>query len=162
MGAKTTRRAQRGFSLVEVMVVIAIMGIVAAIAAPNMAAMIRTQRLKTAAFDMFSSLSFARSEAIKRNTVVRIQPVDPANWVFGWRVTDSNNNLLRDQTGWAQATETPTFNIAGPAVVSFNSAGRLTSPEGVFALTSSAVDASKHRCVTVELSGRAVTKEGSC
>jgi len=157
-----SKRHLGGFTLVEAMVVVAIMAIIAAIAAPNMGKMVRQQRLKTAAFDVFASLSFARSEAIKRNTPVTLTPTNAANWVFGWQVADSNGNVLRNQSGWAAAGETPTIDITGPAIVRFNSAGRLGTAAGDFALTSADVTTDKHRCVSVELSGRAVTKEGSC
>ena len=163
MGTRS-KRPQAGFSLVEVLVVVAILGILTAIAAPSMGAMIRNQRLKTAAFDMFASLSFARSEAIKRNTPVTLTPINPANWVYGWTIADSNGNVLRNQAGWARTGETATIDITGPATLRFNSAGRLNSGSVAteFALTSAAVSSDKHRCVFVELSGRAVSKEGSC
>ena len=150
--------------MVEVMVVVAILAILAAVAAPNMTNMIRVQRLKTATFDMMASLTFARSEAIKRNTVVRLVPTNAGNWVFGWQVLDASDRLLRSEAGWAAGTETPTFNITGPALVRFNSAGRLVAgaDAGDFALTSYAVDATRHRCVSGELSGRAVAREGTC
>jgi type IV fimbrial biogenesis protein FimT len=149
-----SRRRLAGFTVTEMLIVVAIMGILAAIATPYMGDMIRRQRIKTAAFDVFASLSFARSEAIKRNTAVTIQPTG-GNWAAGWRITDSNNNLLRQQSGW------DTLDVGGPASVVFASSGR-ASALASFSLSSSGVYASSFRCVKVDLSGRAISKEGAC
>ncbi len=144
---------QAGFTITELMIVIAVVGVLAALAAPNMGAMIRTQRIKTAAFDVFSSLTFARSEAIKRNTSVIVTPVDAGNWARGWSIADSNGNMLRQQSGWDAITAT------GPATVTFASSGRVT-PAADFSLAATGV--SSQRCVRLDLSGRASTKEGAC
>lgn len=153
---RTTRHRRRlaGFTVTEMLVVVAIMGILAALATPYMGDMIRRQRIKTAAFDVFASLAFARSEAIKRNTAVTIVPID-GNWAAGWRITDSNNNLLRQQAGWDALT------AAGPASVVFASSGRASALASI-SLSASGVDANSFRCVKVNLSGRAISKEGTC
>lgn len=154
------RARASGFTTIEMLVVITIVAILAAIAAPNMGLMIKRQRIKTAAFDVFSSLTFARSEAIKRNTTVTITPTSN-DWALGWQITDSNNNVLRDQKGWDNLT------VIGPATVAFSGAGRLAAGAGTpFALRGgsygAAVETSNYRCVTLDPSGRAVSKEGAC
>jgi type IV fimbrial biogenesis protein FimT len=154
MRAPRSGRRSAGFTITEMLVVVAIMGILAAIATPFMGDMIRRQRIKTAAFDVFSSLAFARSEAIKRNTTVTITPTG-GNWSEGWRIVDSNNNILRQQSGWDSLTAT------GPASVVFAGSGRSTTLASI-SLSSSGIDAGSYRCVRLDLSGRAVSKEGAC
>jgi type IV fimbrial biogenesis protein FimT len=145
-----------GFTMVEMLVVLVILAILAAIAAPNMGAMIRTQRVKTASFDVFSGLVLARSEALKRNSTVTVAPVG-GNWASGWTITDSNGNTVRKQSGFT------TVSITGPSNVVFTSSGRLSggsSPQ--FSLTASDVAAENQRCVKVDLSGRPVSLQGAC
>lgn len=154
MGAIRTRRRLAGFTVTEMLVVVAIMGILAAIATPFMGEMIRRQRIKTAAFDVFASLAFARSEAIRRNTSVTITPTG-GNWASGWQILDSNNNMLRQQSGW------DTLTAVGPASIVFASSGRATALARI-SLSSTGVDASSYRCVKLDLSGRAVSTEGAC
>lgn len=154
MRALPSRRRTAGFTITEMLVVVAIMGVLAAVATPYMGDMIRRQRIKTAAFDVFSSLAFARSEAIKRNTTVTITPTS-GNWARGWRIVDNNNNLLREQSGW------DALDAAGPATVVFASSGRSTSLANI-SLSASDVQAASYRCVKLDLSGRAVSKEGPC
>jgi type IV fimbrial biogenesis protein FimT len=143
-----------GFTTTEMLVVVVIIAILTAIAAPYMGDMIRRQRIKTASFDVFSSLAFARSEAIKRNTTVTITPTG-GNWAQGWRIEDSNNNLLREQSGWDALTAT------GPATVVFAGSGRSSALASI-SLSASGLDAGTSRCVKLDLSGRAVSKEGTC
>lgn len=61
---------QRGFGMVETMITIGIALILLSIAAPDMGALVRENRVKTAAEDFVSAIVLARTEAIKRGTPV--------------------------------------------------------------------------------------------
>lgn len=148
-------RHQAGFSATELMIVVAIIGILAALAIPNMGPLIRAQRIKTAAFDIYSSLNLSRSEAIKRNSTVTLTPTG-GDWSKGWEVRDANNNVVKTQSGWDALT------IDGPATISYNSSGRLTAAVVPFAVSATDVAVAKQRCINMDLSGRAVSKEGAC
>ncbi len=61
---------KKGFSLMEMMVVIAIIGILGAIAYPNLMKTRANFKTRAVASDIFSSFRSARIEAVKRNTSV--------------------------------------------------------------------------------------------
>jgi len=151
------RTSSRVFTLPEVLTVVAILGILAAIAAPNLGAMIRTQRVKTAAFDVMSSLLYARSEAVKRNAAVTITPTG-GNWANGWTLSDASANTLRSKAAFANVS------ITGPGSVVYSPNGRLspvgTSPQ--FSLSASDVAATNQRCIRVSPSGAPFSAEGTC
>lgn len=149
-------RAQRGFTMTEIIVVVVIVAILAAMAAPSMSAMLKRQRVKNAAFDVFAGLVLARSEAIKRNTTVTVSP-NAGDWTKGWTATEAAG-------GTVVARQDPYTNItiAGPTNVVFTGAGRLAAAVTSFDLSATNVAATSFRCVSVDLSGRPVSKEGAC
>jgi type IV fimbrial biogenesis protein FimT len=61
-----------GFTLLEVLIVVGIFAITAAIAVPGIMNWLPDYRLKGAARDLYSNMQKARSEAVKRNTNVGI------------------------------------------------------------------------------------------
>ena len=66
-------RRQRAFTLIELMVVVALVAIVLMIAAPSFRDFILLQRLKSINAQLVTDLQFARSEAVARNTLMRVQ-----------------------------------------------------------------------------------------
>jgi type IV fimbrial biogenesis protein FimT len=135
-----------GFTLIEVMVVVAILGILAGIAAPNIAEMVATQRVKDAAFDLQVGMMRARSEAVTRNATVSIGPVSGTDWTSGWNVT--SGTTIIDTHG-----ATVNLSITTGTVISFSSSGRLT-PLSERLFTISTTGSAARRCLKVEANGR--------
>lgn len=71
-------KESKGFTLIELMVAIAVFGILIAIAAPNMARWRESQRLSSGAREVLSALQFARIRAVKDNASV-VFSIDPDN-----------------------------------------------------------------------------------
>ena len=67
-------RTNKGFTLVELMVVLAIVAIVATVAVPAYSEFVRNNQRTAAVNDMLGLLNYARSEAIKRGIAVEIEP----------------------------------------------------------------------------------------
>jgi len=92
-------KKQRGFTLIELMVTLAVAAILLTIGVPSMRDLIRNNRLTAATNTFVSSLNMVRSEAIKqgRNAILCVSSDQATctgtNWQLGWIAwVDSNAN----------------------------------------------------------------------
>jgi type IV fimbrial biogenesis protein FimT len=97
----------RGFTLLELLVTLAVVAVVTALAVPTMSASIRRSHIAAAHNEFLSSLYLLRSEAIKRNRVVKMcrsRDADPprcdgsadGGWHTGWTMwvdVDGNDQI---------------------------------------------------------------------
>lgn len=77
-----------GFSLIELMVVVAVTLLLLAAGAPSFADLIRSQRIRTATAELFDAIALTRAQAMARGELVEIMPADPEgrDWTRGWTV----------------------------------------------------------------------------
>lgn len=154
---------QSGFTMVETMIVVMIIAILAAFAAPAMKDLIRTQRVRAAAYDLLADLTFARSQAItKGHSVTFNSAAASLDWSSGYTVTDIGASpavVLRTQT----AVDSSLAFTADHSGISFDRSGRVSGTVKFnIAPTDSTAPAMEKRCVVLDPSGRARSAEGVC
>jgi type IV fimbrial biogenesis protein FimT len=140
------RYKQHGFTLIELMVVVALAAMMAALATPSFKSFIASQRVKTAASDFAMTAIFARSEAIKRNSDVTITAVSSGatGWQDGWTVSTGTTELSKQQSYTGVTFSGPT------SAVTYQSTGRLSASVATMKITGQ--DGSV-RCIAFDLSG---------
>jgi type IV fimbrial biogenesis protein FimT len=115
------RATQSGFTTIELMVVVSIAALLAAIAVPSLRDTLNDFRQRSALSLLVSDLSQARAEAIKRNARVLLCVRNTAgtgcaastNWLSGWvACTDSNGDNACDTS----TTSNPNPFIVRPAL----------------------------------------------
>lgn len=149
--------AQRGFTLIELLVVMTVLAIMLGFGVPSFRNFIASQRVKSAAYELSTSMLLARSEAIKRNTPVTITPVTAGDWTSGWNVTYT-----------AGGTATPLQNenslsgvaVSGaPATITFGPTGRSTATTVSYWQFAGATTT---RCIRLDTAGVASTTSTTC
>lgn len=80
----------RGFSLIELIVVLAVLAILLAAGASNFSVWMTNSRIRTTAESIQNGLQMARAEAVRRNTPIRFQFVDNLAASCALSVTASN------------------------------------------------------------------------
>ena len=149
-------RKAGGFTLPELMTVLVIMGVLAAMAAPAYGNWVAVMRGRSAGTDLYTALNRARSEAIKRNLEVTLAP-KAGGWQAGWQIADpgDGDRLLDDHPAVAGAA------IEGPASVVYLPNGRVKGASlPSFDISVGGSDA--RRCVAVDLSGRPGQTSSEC
>ncbi|SET73487.1 GspH/FimT family pseudopilin [Stenotrophomonas indicatrix] len=96
----STVATSSGFTLLELMVTVAVLAILITVALPSFSAMIVGNRITAAGNDLMAGLQFARHEAIRRNAAVQVcasadgQACSEAGWQR-WIVRTSSGAVLR-------------------------------------------------------------------
>ena len=147
---------KNGFTLIELMVVIAVVAILATIASPSFVSLINSQRVKSAASTLQSALIVTRSEALKRNDSVSLVPVVAEQWNQGWSVRLTDGSVLS-----AYGAVSGVSIAGGPASVVFLGSGRVSGATDA-AFLFSAENTSVVRCVTISLSGVPTITSSGC
>lgn len=155
--SKRRNTGQRAFTLIEVLIVIAIVAILASLAAPSFSDLIKSQKVKSTASDLNAALALARSEAVKRNRDVTMSPATAGNWQDGWQIADPDNAGINIEVHAAIAGLT----VTGPASVIYRSSGRVSGTTAP-AFDISAAGGTAHACVSADLSGRPYIKAAAC
>jgi type IV fimbrial biogenesis protein FimT len=155
-------RASHGFTLLELMVTLAIAVILASIAAPSFQNMLASQRVQAATFDLLANLTLARSEAIKQNRSVTLSSVNGGDaWGDGWQIFPANetSEVVKAQDAYSGVVIT-----AAVDNVTYNRSGRVDSGNPVQFTVADPVlqDSMQARCVSVTVTGMPVSRKGSC
>jgi len=76
---------QKGFTLVEVMIVVLLLALILNFAVPELSRFFERNRLKAAAEEVYSQIHYARSETIKQSTplFMRFVANNTSTWSFG-------------------------------------------------------------------------------
>lgn len=126
-------KTRNGFTLIEMMIVLAVLAIIVTVAVPNMNSFLETNRLRGVTSQFFSDVQYARSESIKRNTNISVSVTTDGGtaWCYGLNENSGCDCTITD-TSDANAC---TLSYSGVNVLKVGSTTdypgvRITSPVG--------------------------------
>lgn len=177
-----TAHRMRGFTLIEVMVVVGILAVLAVLAAPSFTPLIDKWRIEQAIDNMKSTIYYARSEAVKRGGSIGVeksknigsckQASTNQEWGCGWFVfVDTNGNGTWTKGEEVLQTIPPPTNLnvmhrGGGTNINVNRYGMMSGHNGKgfsFASEAAGVGASSARSLCMSSGGRIrITKEVPC
>jgi len=151
----------RGFTLIEMLVTLAIFAVLLMIAVPSMRPFLQSQSVKNASMDINSTVALARSEAIKRNATVDVTANSAADWSQGWVVSQTTPAAtIRKQPALGNIVITP----ANGGSFSFDGNGRMPTTEAKFTIKPLNKTGSQPLCLTVTVgaTGRVESTKVTC
>jgi len=151
----------RGFTLVELMIGLVLVSTLLAIGVPMFREFIKDQRARTTSSDLSVALLLARSEAVKRNDQVTLEPAGGGDdWSVGWTIESPNDGepdiLNHVQPGNVAITEKNDL-----TQVRFSPAGRALDL-AVFKINVDTQANDMCRVVTLALDGRTKSEKQDC
>ena len=94
-----TKKRELGFTMIEVMIVVAVFSVMAAIAIPGFSTWLPNYRLKSAARDLYSNMQLAKMGAVRNN----------GNWAIVFSAGSNSYRVCSDDGGdgdWTDGDET--------------------------------------------------------
>lgn len=160
------RCGARGFTLIEMMIVVALVAILSAVAVPSFRDLLLNQRLASTASDFIAALSLARSEAMKRSQKTTLTATS-RDWNNGWEVTtavDDESAVLRTFEALRTGIEVDTSTGNGfDKSIAFDANGFSRASAGCVTFRAST---GRRSAVVLSVSGRAricdPDKKGDC
>lgn len=150
----------RGFTLIEMLVTLAVFAVLLMVAIPSMRPFLQSQSVKNASMDISSTVALARSEAIKRNAQVDVTANSPTDWSQGWAVSQTTPAAtIRNQPALSNIVITPSSGS-----FSFDGNGRMTTTGATFTIAPLNKTGSQPLCLTVTVgaTGRVESTKVTC
>ncbi|KPQ23094.1 MAG: hypothetical protein HLUCCA13_15235 [Halomonas sp. HL-48] len=134
---------QRGFTLIELMLVLVIAALLMLVAAPAFSTFLARQQLAGDVNQLQSVLTFARSEAIKQRQSITVNFSPPNTLTSTRRPDECRDDEQVDDSGddgpryayatWCYWAESP-VSEGDPAIMRVGQAANITQPEAAFSL----------------------------
>jgi type IV fimbrial biogenesis protein FimT len=179
IGYKIPFVCNRGFSLIEVIVVLTIAAILLTIAGPALQKFVASNRLTAQVNDLMADINLARSEAIKRNTASGLcastsgtSCTTGGNWANGWLVYYNNSgtnvvlkvheSLTGNNSLSAIQTDVSSSTTASVDTVAYGKSGAFASQAFTYQFTVCDPKRGQSRIIDISVLGQTSVSSSTC
>ena len=113
---RSSLRARRGFTLIELIVTITLLGVLVALSLPSFTAWIRNSQVRTVAEALQTGIRTAQAEAVRRNRQVVLSFTDATPALNATAVAGGKNWSLQSVAQFGEASTDATRYIGGGAL----------------------------------------------
>jgi len=160
----------KGFTLTELLIVLALAAILATLAAPNFRDFVRSTRMTSEANSLLLGLNLARSESVKRGQRITLSSTSTnTSWTEGWDMYDDTGVAgTKDGTDATirvgEAIDPPLTMTGAANVVGYQPSGVLAPVPAVFTfdLCESDRNGETGRQITISVTGRVSIADFLC
>ena len=148
-----------GFTLIELVMIIAVLAIVIAVGVPRLGNISSNNRMTTAINNLTADITYARSEAITRNANIDIV-ANGGNWANGWQIQDGGTVLRNAPALLSTFTLTEAASIT---TITFSGDGIITTASPTLLLCKNGESGTYGKQVDITVSGQNyLTTGASC
>lgn len=159
------KRVHQGFTILELIIAIAILAILILLAVPSFRTIMQNNRAATITNDVVAALQTARSEALKRRQDVRVcrrnvagtACDNGADWTPGWLIVDAAGNVIR---AWNPPPGNPAVTGPNAGITYLRDGG--VSAAGLFVVQLQPCAGDNRRQIDVNLAGRVNLARVAC
>lgn len=123
---------QRGFTMIEMMVAVAILAVTVSAAVPGFTQFVANTQIRSATESVRNGIQLARAEAVKRNAQVRFTLQTDTSWVIGCTtpVVDVCPAVIQSKTANESAAKSIALTMVGSKEITFTNLGTVTPAAG--------------------------------
>jgi prepilin-type N-terminal cleavage/methylation domain-containing protein len=154
MQTARTRSTQRGYSLAEALVVVAIIGLISGVSVPFFMNYLRANRIRSSATYFETALRFARQRAVTKHIETRLSflpNTDPGQYTIWEAKNDTNGNVaswtvVQPKVRYLDQGVTFANDATTPVADNYDGSGSITAatdgkPDIIFGIDGSAINA---------------------
>jgi type IV fimbrial biogenesis protein FimT len=154
-------RNQTGFTIIELMIGIAVAGVLLAVAVPAFTGFQERNALRSTAADFITAVNTARVQAINLRTSVTLKPISGNNWGAGWMIEYPASVITEKNQEFSPTGSGKIVSEDGLSKIEFRSNGLSGAGEAKFSLCDDRTG-EEGRTITVSPFGKVTNEVKSC
>lgn len=154
-------RNQTGFTIIELMIGIAVAGVLLTIAVPAFNGLQERNALRSTAADFITAVNTARIQAINLRTSVTLKPISGNNWGAGWKIEYPASVITEKDQEFSPTGSGKIVSEDGLSKIEFRSNGLSGAGEAKFSLCDDRTG-EEGRTITISPFGKITNEVKSC